>query len=113
MNRNIANQKINLESTRLQLEITKKQLYKEIQQAHADVLAAYSQYNGSQKALSAMTESFKYTQQKFDLGVVTSVDYNLAKNQLSKAESELLQAKYDFIFKKSVLDFYSGKELKL
>ncbi len=110
--KNISNSKISLQNSRLQLEQTKNQLYKDIQQAHADAQAAFAKFEGSTKAFNAMQLSFKYTQQKFDLGLLTSVDYNLAKNQLANTESQLLQAKYEYIFKKSILDFYSGKELR-
>lgn len=60
-----------------------------------------------------MDEAFFYTQQKFGVGLVTSVDFNLAKNQLNKAKSDLLQSKYEYIFKTKILDFYMGNPIKL
>ena len=47
------------------------------------------------------------------MGLVNTNDYNLSKNQLAKAQSDLLQAKYEYVFKTKVLDFYQGKPLKL
>lgn len=110
---NISNTRIEIENNQYQLELTKMQLYKDIQQAYDKAQAAMKQYQGSRKALEAMKESFKYTQQKFDVGLVTSLDFNTAKNQLTKAESELLQAKYEYIFRKELLDFYRGRPITL
>lgn len=109
----ISNAKINLLNSEYSLQLAKNQLYKDIQQAYADALAALKRYSASEKAVSSREESFRYTQQKFDVGLVNSVDYNLAKNNLIKAKSDLLQAKYEFIFKSKILDFYRGQPIKL
>ena len=52
-------------------------------------------------------------QQKFDVGVMTSFDYNNTKKDLTLAQSQLLQAKYDFIFKTTILEFYMGNPIKI
>lgn len=103
-------QKLNAE---LSMESTKLQLQKTIQQAYADASAGLKKYHSSQKAVDAMQESFKYTDQKYTVGMVNTTDYNDAKNKLIKAQSDLLQAKFEYIFKIKVLDFYQGKPLKL
>jgi outer membrane protein len=109
----IRNSKINVENYELELENTKNGLYKEIQQAYADAVAALNKYKASQKALVAIEESFKYTQEKFNVGLVSTVDYNVAKNQVTKTKSDVLQSKYDYIFKTNILNFYRGEPLKL
>jgi outer membrane protein len=113
VNKNIANSKLNLENSQYTLDGTKKQLYKNIQQAYADADAALKKFNASKKAVTSMEESFRYTEQKFNVGLVTSFDYNTAKSQLLKAQSELAQSKYEYIFKTKVLDFYRGIPLSL
>lgn len=113
VNNNVSNARINVLSTKYQLQNTKNQLYKEIQQAYADVKAAVKKYNASEKTVHATQRSFDYTQQRFNVGMVNSVDYNDAKNKLTKARSDLLQAKYEYIFRLKVLDFYMGKPLTL
>ena len=60
-----------------------------------------------------MEESFRYTEQKFNVGLVTPVDYNTEKSKLLQAQSELAQSKYQYIFKTKVLDFYKGIPLSL
>jgi outer membrane protein len=113
VNKNISNARLTIQSSQYTLEGTKKQLYKNIQQAYADAVAALKKYNASNKAVTSMEESFRYTEQKFNVGLVTPVDYNAAKTQLLKAQSDLAQSKYEYIFKTKVLDFYKGIPLNL
>ncbi len=113
VNKNIANSKLNVESSQYALDGMKKQLYKNIQQAYTDAVASLKKYTASKKAVASAEESFRYTQQKFDLGLVAPVDYNASKTQLLNAQSDLAQAKYEFIFKTRVLDFYKGLPLNL
>jgi outer membrane protein len=109
----ISNAKISVMDSKLELDQTKQILYKEIQQAHADAVAALEKYKSSTEAVKSNEEAFNYTQQKFDVGLINYVDYNISKNELLKANSELLQAKYEYIFKIKILDFYMGKPIIL
>lgn len=113
VNKNISNSKLIIDNYMFELEDTKKQLYKDIQQAFADATAALKKYNASLKAVASSEESFRYTEQKFDVGMITPLDYNAAKTQLLKAQSDMAQSKYEFIFKTKVLDFYKGFPLNL
>ena len=65
-------------------------------------------FRASERALVSMAESFKYTEKKFEVGLVNTVDYNTSKNQLTSTQSDLLQAKYDFIFRVKLLEYYYG-----
>ncbi|HOS73362.1 MAG TPA: TolC family protein, partial [Bacteroidales bacterium] len=109
----ISGSKLNIENSQYTLEAEKNQLYKTIQQSWADAVAALKKYSASMKAVASMEESFRYTEQKFNVGMVTPVDYNAAKTQLLTAQSEMAQSKYEFIFKTKVLDFYKGIPLNL
>lgn len=110
---NITNAKISLDKSKLSLENEKNILYKDIQQAYTDAIAAQKKLKATQKSLLALTEAFRYSEQKFTVGLVTSVDYTSAKTKLSKAETDLLQAKYELIFKSKILEFYKGIPLSL
>lgn len=110
---NISSAKISLEIAKLSFENEKNILYKDIQQAYADAVAAQKKYKATQKNLAALNEAFRYSEQKFNIGMVTSVDYTTAKTKLSKAETDLLQAKYELIFKSKILEFYKGVPLSL
>lgn len=109
----IKQSKISLENANLNLEIEKNNLRKNIEQAYADALAAYQAYIARQKSLVSLRESFKYAQEKFNVGMVSSTDYDVAKVKLFNAESDMLSAKYDYIFKTKILDFYLGRSLTL
>ena len=113
VNKNIANSKLTVENSQYSLEGTKKQLYKNIQKAYTDAVASLKKYNASLKAVASSEESFRYTEQKFNVGMVTSVDYNASKTQLLNAQADMSQAKYEYIFKTKVLDFYKGMPLTL
>lgn len=113
VNKSIANSKLSIQNSKYTLEGTKKQLYKNIQQAYSDAVAALKKYNASIKAVTSTEESFRYTEQKFNVGMVTPVDYNAEKTKLLNAQSNMAQAKYEFIFKTKVLDFYKGSPLNL
>ena len=65
------------------------------------------------KNLDAVQKVFDYTQKKFDAGLISSLDFNTALNNKNKAETDLLQAKFDYILKLKVLDYYQGKPLNL
>ena len=109
----ISNARLNIEHSQYNLEYQKNMLYKVIQQAYADAKASLKKFHSSQRALVSMKESFRYTEQKFNVGLVNTIDYKTSKNQLARTQSDLLQAKYEYIFKVKVLDFYRGKELSL
>lgn len=113
INNTIKNARLSVENSKLEVEFARKTLYEEINRSYTDAIAALKKFNASEKALTAMEESFKYTREKFELGLVTSVDFNVATNQLLKTQSDLLQSKYDFIFKVNILNFYRGKPIKI
>ena len=113
VNTNVNNAKLNIENYQLELKNTKNILYKEIQQAYADATAAMKKYKASQNAVISMNEAFRYTEQKYNVGMVNSVDYNTSKNTLTQAQSELLQSKYTYIFLINVLEFYRGNPILL
>jgi outer membrane protein len=109
----ISNTKILVEDAEYSLIDNKKALYKSIQQAHADAVNAYQNFISRREAVLSSEEAFKYTQQKYEVGLSSAVDFNIAKNNLTKANSDLLQSKYEYIFKNKILDFYRGVALKI
>ena len=95
----------------LQLDNSKKALYKEIQQAWYNAVAAESKFKSSESAVEANRESFRLMSEKFDNGKATSVEYNESKLNLTKALSDQIQAKYDYLFRTKILDFYKGQPI--
>jgi outer membrane protein len=110
---NVQNAKIQYEISQLQLEQEKNQLKQTIYQAHADAKASYNSYLAAEKSIEASRESFNYARERYELGAINQFDYETAKNSLAVAQSEMLRAKYDYIFKLKVLEFYLTNEIKL
>ncbi|MHC1708457.1 MAG: TolC family protein [Bacteroidales bacterium] len=105
--------KIGIENARLNLETEKNILFNDVQRSYADALAAIKKYQAAKKSVEAMKEAYFYTEQKFNVGVANSVDFNESKKNLAKSESDLLNAKYEYVFKRTVLDFYLGRPLEI
>ena len=110
---NIENSKLQIENNQLDLENAKKNLRKQIEQAYVNAKAAMERYNANKAAVQSMEESFRYIEEKFNVGRVNPLEYNDAKTNLAIAQSNLLQAKYDFIFRSKILDFYNGIPIQL
>ncbi len=109
----IGQAKINLADSKLNLELQKQNLYKNIQQARTQAIAALDRYKANLVAVESTQEAFRYTEQKFQVGLVDILEYKTAKNNLNKAKSDLAQAKYEYIFRTKILEFYRGEQIKL
>ncbi|MBN2637961.1 MAG: TolC family protein [Bacteroidales bacterium] len=109
----IKKSKINLQNAQLNLVAQKNTLRKNIEQAYTDALASYQTYVADMKSVASLEEAFKYAQEKFNVGMLSATDYNVSKNNYYNALSTLTSAKYDYIFKTKILDFYLGKSLDL
>ena len=93
--------------------IQKHDLRKQIEQAWYNADAAYAKYHSAEAASASAKVAFAYEEQKAEAGRSTIFDFNDAKTRMEKAESEAVQAKYEFVFRSKVLDFYRGKPLQL
>jgi outer membrane protein len=109
----IGRSQIAVENARLSNQLVRDQLFKTIQQAHADAGAALKRYMASEKNVRALEEAFMYTEQRFNVGMVNVLEYNDAKNRLTAAQSDMLQSKYEFVFRAKILDFYVGIPIAL
>lgn len=105
---NVRRAKINYEQQKFQLEQEELDLEKVIHQVYADAIGALKLYEASKRSLEAREVSFEYAQERFDVGVLNSFDYSQIKNRLVTANSDFLRAKYDFIFRVKLLEYYYG-----
>ena len=108
---NIRAARLNQQQQELQLGNTKKALYKEIQQAYYNALTSQAQYASSDEALLSQQEAFRLMQAKYENGKANITEFNEAKNNLMKAESDLVRAKYEYVYQNALLDFYRGRPL--
>lgn len=109
----ITNATLQIDDYKYRLQSARNVLRKDIEQAFTNAVASFNRYESTEKAVKSMEEAFRYVEEKFNVGMVNTVDYNLQKNQLTLAQSELLQAKYEYIFRTKILDFYNGIPITL
>ncbi|MDP5171185.1 MAG: TolC family protein [Bacteroidia bacterium] len=89
----------------------RQQLEQDIQQAYVAARNAYGTYTSTLKQIEALELALLNTERQFNLGAANSVEYLLSKNNLERARIDLVQAKYSYIFRAKILDFYLGKPL--
>lgn len=110
---NIRSARISWQSQQLALDEIQQSLRKEIEQAYYNADAAYEKYRSADAALASARIAFVYEQQKAEAGRSTVFDFNDAKTRIQKAESELIQAKFEFVFRSKILDYYRGIPIRL
>jgi outer membrane protein len=103
--------KIDYKNTQLVENNTKTQLQQSIERAYVNVTSSADKYKLLQNQVAAFAESFRTAEIRFNAGAITSVDYLIAKNNLNRAQNNLIIAKYDFVLREKVLDYYGGKAL--
>jgi outer membrane protein len=111
VNTNIQKAKINEYSAHLTEKQIQNDLFKNISQAHQDFKAAQKKYDANQNSFDANKESYQLAESQFTLGAINTTDYLNIKNEFLKAQSSFIQAKYELVFRRKVLDFYLGKPL--
>jgi outer membrane protein len=103
--------RIDRENQLLQLDNTKKTLYKEIQQVYYNAVAADAKYASSTVAAQSSHDAFTLMQAKYENGKANITEFNESKNNYLRAESDLVQARYEQLYQHALLQFYRGKEL--
>lgn len=105
---NIQRSKISVQQAELSAVEQRNILYQSIESAYRNAVAAAKTYDASQRQVDALEETFRSIENQYNLGSSNFTDYQVAGNNLFQARSDLSRAKYDFIFKQKVLDFYQG-----
>jgi len=100
-------------NAQLQQNQTRQTLKNDIQTAIANARAAGRQFEAAQRTLNFTTLTFENMQKRYSVGAVNSFDLTTAQNNRDNAENDMVVAKYDYLFKLKILDFYLGKPLRL
>ncbi len=108
---NIKRRVLNLERIENQFEQTKLDLENTINQAYNNAEGALKFFQASDKTLIARKQAFEIANNRFEAGVMNSFDFIQAKQRYEIASSDIIRAKYDYIFKLKVLEFYFGLKL--
>ena len=109
----VRNARFNIENQQLALENAKKSLYKEIETAYLNAISAQEKYKAAQQAIKSTSESFNYAKERYETGKSSVFEFNEARTRFIRSQSEEVQAKYDYIFRTKILDFYNGIPIKL
>ena len=110
---NIRNANLGVQQAQIDMKNRQQLLYKEIQQANNDAISAFERYKATLQNVESMEESFRYVQQKLDVGMLNGTDFTVAKTNLFRVQSDNLQAKYQYVFQLKILDFYKGIPITL
>lgn len=112
--------RINIQKSLINEDIAQNTLLREKQAVLQNVQSAYFEVNSSFASFESAREAVRYAEISFDFadksykaGVINLYDFNRSRNDLMIAKSQMLQAKYNYIFKQKVLDFYAGKSITL
>ncbi|WP_418512895.1 TolC family protein [Corallibacter sp.] len=98
------NSKLNLDQAKLNLESN-------VQRAFTDAQAAFKAFLAAKKSLESQELAFENSQERYNIGAMNAFDLEQTRIRLVNAQASLINAKYDFVFKTKVLDFYLGKPL--
>ena len=103
---------VNKEIAAITVKETENTLRQSIETAFNDALSASKTYNSTLKQVSAQEEAYRMNKQRFENGASPYVEYQVSENDFFRSKSDLARAKYNFIFRKKLLDFYEGKPLE-
>lgn len=97
----------------LNLEQQKQNLKQAVEQAYQNAKAGYATWRATEKQVRALNMAFENAEKQYGLGLLNSLDYLLAKNNLTRAQNDLTRTKYEAIFRAKILDFYQGKPITI
>lgn len=103
-------QKLILENA---LETKKVNLQAEVERAYIDAKTSLKTFDAAKKSVEAQEEAFRTAQERYNLGILTSYDFEQVRNQLVQARSSFIRAKYNFLFKSKFLEIYYGVPITL
>lgn len=105
---NVERSKVNFEKSKIAVEQQELDLQRNVYTAFTDANGALKSYESSLVALEARQEAYNYAKEKYAVGMMNSFDFNQSQTLFSNAQSDVLRAKYDYIFKIKILEFYFG-----
>ena len=112
-NRNqVRNARLQYSNQEIMLDNSKKTLYKEIQQAYYNAVGSQAKYRSSQVAAASAEDAFELAQAKYENGKSGITEFNEAKGRYMSAASNLVQARYEYLYQSKILDFYRGRDLE-
>jgi len=102
---------VNKQTSELQADNTRLLLRQNIENAYANLVASGNRYQATQAQVQALEQAFAASESRLNAGSINAVEYSIAKTNVDRARASLVQAKYDYVFRIKILDFYQNKPL--
>jgi outer membrane protein len=106
-------QKLTVKNLSLQRDLDNMSLKQDIYKAYTDAMTALQKFNASTKAIEAAQKAYDFSQKRYNVGLLNTIDLIISQNNLFRARIDRLSTQYDYVFKMKVLEFYKGQGLKL
>jgi outer membrane protein len=105
--------KLNYQNAEVATQLAKNTLSKTIIQAVLDLQAAEKSYQSSLQTFQSNKEALNVTKQRYDAGLVNTLDYNTALTNYNKSQNDMIEGQYQVIFRSKVIDYYLGNPITL
>ena len=105
--------KLNVRNIQFQRELDNQTLKQEIYTAYNNAVAALQKNSASRKAVETSLRSYDLSKKRYDVNLLTSFELITNQTNLLRAQIDLIMARYDYVFKMKLLEFYKGQGMKL
>ncbi|MBR5736326.1 MAG: TolC family protein [Bacteroidales bacterium] len=108
-----AKARLNTQQAELSYANSQKNLLSTLEGLYQDVVSAQSRYQAALKKLQSAELSYNLVSEKYNEGMIDPVELLTEKNTYIAAQQELLQAKYQAILCRQLLNFYQGIPIEI
>lgn len=105
--------RLDAENIKLQLNQDNLTLQQDIYRAHNDAINAMARYRAAQKAVEAADKAFNFSQKRFDVGLLQTIELTTNQNNLFRRRLDAAAARYEYVFRIKLLEFYKGEGIRL
>lgn len=105
--------RLSVQQLQLQNDLDKQTLKQDIYQAYVNATASIEKYNASKKAVAAAEKAFDYAQKRYNVNLLSTYDLLSNQARLNSARIQMVSARFDYVFRLKLLEFYKGQGLKL
>ena len=110
---NVERARVGILNAKLQSDLTKQQLQVDVQNAIANARAAHRNWVAAVKTMEAARAAFENAEKRYNIGAISSFQYTQARNTYDMAQIDLVVAKYDYVFRSKIIDYYLGRQIEI
>ena len=105
---NVSRAEIDLENLETEKNKTLVTVRNDLTQLITDARASKLSLDAAEKTLKAREVSYENAEKRYQLGALNSYDYISIQDQVNTARTNYLLAKYDYVLRVKLLDYYQG-----